>query len=94
MSLFHSDPLPRAAFLAYKARKGVVAHSDVNRGRLSLQQCNRAGRLLRDSMKLIYPEQGRSAIKVSNDAADKKNNCFVKNTVSHVSLKKVQQLLL
>ncbi|XP_025084954.1 sterol regulatory element-binding protein 1-like isoform X2 [Pomacea canaliculata] len=57
------DPLPRAAFLAYKARKGVVAHSDVNRGRLSLQQCNRAGRLLRDSMKLIYPEQGRSAIK-------------------------------
>lgn len=59
-----SDPLPRAVYLAYKARKAVMVLSDTSRGRLTLRQCDRAGRLLRESLKLIYPEEERTTVKV------------------------------
>ncbi|XP_076446887.1 sterol regulatory element-binding protein 1-like [Babylonia areolata] len=58
------DPLPRAVYLAYKARKSVVMQSsDVARARLCLRQCDRAGRLLRESLKLIYAEEEQTTIK-------------------------------
>nr|KAG5698523.1 hypothetical protein BaRGS_023226 [Batillaria attramentaria] len=57
------DPLPRAVYLAYKARKSVMVQSDAGRGRMMLRQCDRAGRLLRESLKLIYPEEERNTVK-------------------------------
>jgi len=57
------DPLPRAVYLAYKARKSVMVNPDFNRLRFTLRQCDRAGRLLRESLKLIYPEEERNTVK-------------------------------
>ncbi|XP_076467423.1 sterol regulatory element-binding protein 1-like [Babylonia areolata] len=57
------DPLPRAVYLAYKARKVVVLQPDLNRARSILRHCDRSGRLLRESLKLIYPEEERNTIK-------------------------------
>ena len=59
-----SDPLPRAVYLAYKARKSVLGQADLGRLRLTLRQCDRSGRLLRESLKLVYPEEEQNAIKV------------------------------
>lgn len=61
-----SDPLPRAVYLAYKARKSVMMQADSSRIRFTLRQCDRAGRLLRESLKLIYPEEERNTVKVAN----------------------------
>ena len=52
-------------YLAYKARKAVIVQPDASRARLNLRQCDRAGRLLRESLKLIYPEEERSTVKVT-----------------------------
>ncbi|KAL8615034.1 hypothetical protein ACOMHN_057938 [Nucella lapillus] len=57
------DPLPRAVYLAYKARKSVLMQADIARVRLCLRQCDRAGRLLRESLKLIYAEEEQTTIK-------------------------------
>lgn len=62
--LYFSDPLPRAVYLAYKARKAVLHQPDVRIMRTTLRQCDRSGRLLRESLKLIYPEEERNTIKV------------------------------
>ncbi|CAG5122454.1 unnamed protein product [Candidula unifasciata] len=48
------DPLPRAVYLAYKARKNVIVQPEEKILRAAIRQCDRAGRLLRESLKLAY----------------------------------------
>ncbi|KAL8576347.1 hypothetical protein ACOMHN_048914 [Nucella lapillus] len=57
------DPLPKAMFLAYRARKAMVLQPDASRARFIIRHCDRSGRLLRDSLKLIYPEEERNTVK-------------------------------
>lgn len=43
-----------------------MTQADSSRIRFTLRQCDRAGRLLRESLKLIYPEEERNTVKVAN----------------------------
>ncbi|CAL1543442.1 unnamed protein product [Lymnaea stagnalis] len=57
------DPLPRAVYLAYKARKNVFVQPDAKNLRASIRQCDRAGRLLRESLKLAYTAENITIVK-------------------------------
>ncbi|GFR96431.1 sterol regulatory element-binding protein 1 [Elysia marginata] len=57
------DPLPRAVYLAYKARKCAVVNPEDKTMRAAIRQCDRAGRLLRDSLKLAYVEENITIVK-------------------------------
>lgn len=59
-----SDPLPRAVYLAYKARKAVIINPEEKQMRNAIRQCDRSGRLLRESLKLAYTEENSSIVKV------------------------------
>lgn len=48
------NPLPRAVYLAYKARKNVIVSPDVKTVRAAISQCGRAGKLLRESLKISH----------------------------------------
>ena len=64
--LFFSDPLPRAVLFAYKARKNFMTSSDNLNNKTCIRHCDRAGRLLRESLKLTYIEENVNIIKVFN----------------------------
>ena len=64
--LFFSDPLPRAVLFAYKARKIFMTSSDNLNNKTCIRHCDRAGRLLRESLKLTYIEENVNIIKVFN----------------------------
>ncbi|KAK3798066.1 hypothetical protein RRG08_034626 [Elysia crispata] len=57
------DPLPRAVYLAYKSRKCVMVNPEHKAMRAAIRQCDRAGRLLRDSLKLAYVEENITIVK-------------------------------
>ncbi|XP_012940196.2 sterol regulatory element-binding protein 1 [Aplysia californica] len=57
------DPLPRAVYLAYKARKNVIVQPEVKNLRAAIRQCDRAGRLLRESLKLACREENLSMVR-------------------------------
>ncbi|KAI8798918.1 sterol regulatory element-binding protein 1-like [Biomphalaria glabrata] len=57
------DPLPRAVYLAYKAKKNVLVSPECKTLIASLRQCDRAGRLLRESLKLAYTAENITIIK-------------------------------
>ncbi|ESP03687.1 hypothetical protein LOTGIDRAFT_224211 [Lottia gigantea] len=57
------DPLPKAVLFAYKARKSLILQPDTVNGKSCIRQCDRAGRLLRESLKLTYVSENTHIIK-------------------------------
>nr|UVI59225.1 SREBP-1 [Haliotis discus hannai] len=57
------DPLPRAVMFAYKARKSLLEQRENFNSKMCIRQCDRAGRSLRESLKLVYPQQKAGAVK-------------------------------
>lgn len=60
-----SDPLPKAAFFAYKARRNFLSLTQGSSLSSLLRQCDRAGRLLRESFKFSRTYDRAEIIKVS-----------------------------
>lgn len=60
---YFSDPLPKALLLAFRAKRNVMknCHSSSH----YIRQCDRAGRLLRESLKLSYDKENTDIVKVS-----------------------------
>ncbi|XP_059150528.1 sterol regulatory element-binding protein 1-like [Physella acuta] len=57
------DPLPRAVYLAYKAKKTVFVQPDSQHFKAAIRQCDRSGRLLRESLKLSYTAENITIVK-------------------------------
>ncbi|KAK6173452.1 hypothetical protein SNE40_016898 [Patella caerulea] len=57
------DPLPRAVLFAFKARKSLIVQPTTLNGSACIRQCDRAGRLLRESLKLTYLSENVDIIK-------------------------------
>ena len=60
---FSSDPLPKAVLVAYRARRNLM--SNTHGSSHCIRQCDRAGRLLRESLKLSYAKQNEQIVQVS-----------------------------
>ena len=64
IGLFFSDPLPRTVLLAFRARRNLVCNTQ-NSGVYSvIRQADRAGRLLRESLKLSYNKENTEIVQV------------------------------
>lgn len=59
---FFSDPLPKAVLVAFRARRNFIirAHNASH----CIRQCDRAGRMLRESLKLPYTKENTQLIQV------------------------------
>lgn len=57
-----SDPLPKAVLVAYRARRNLL--SNTHGSTHCIRQCDRAGRLLRESLKLSYAKQNEEIVQV------------------------------
>ncbi|XP_041360280.1 sterol regulatory element-binding protein 1-like isoform X2 [Gigantopelta aegis] len=57
------DPLPRAVLFAYKARKNFMISADNFNNKTCIRHCDRAGRLLRESLKLVYVDENTNIVK-------------------------------
>ncbi|XP_063415532.1 sterol regulatory element-binding protein 1-like [Mytilus trossulus] len=56
------DPLPKALLVAFRAKRNVLidSHSSSH----YIRQCDRAGRLLRESLKLLYTKENKDIVKL------------------------------
>ncbi|XP_052078651.1 sterol regulatory element-binding protein 1-like isoform X2 [Mytilus californianus] len=56
------DPLPKALLVAFRAKRNVLrdSHSSSH----YIRQCDRAGRLLRESLKLLYTKENKEIVKL------------------------------
>lgn len=56
------DPLPKAILVAYRARRNLM--SNTHGSTHCIRQCDRAGRLLRESLKLSYAKQNEQIVQL------------------------------
>lgn len=56
------DPLPKAVLVAYRARRNLL--SNTHGSTHCIRQCDRAGRLLRESLKLSYAKQNEQIVQL------------------------------
>ena len=64
---FHySDPLPKTVLLAFRARRNLMSNNNQSANIYSvIRQADRAGRLLRESLKLSYNKEKTEIVQVS-----------------------------
>lgn len=62
MYFIFSDPLPKAVLVAFRSKRNIIkgCHNSTH----CIRQCDRAGRLLRESLKLVYTQENKDIVKV------------------------------
>ena len=60
------DPLPKSVLMAFKARRNFFSSGQSSHCNAVIRQADRAGRLLRESLKLTYSKECSEMIKVRN----------------------------
>jgi hypothetical protein len=61
---YFSDPLPKSVLLAFRARRNFLGNNQGSNLYSVIRQCDRAGRLLRESLKLSYSRENTDITQV------------------------------
>ena len=62
--LCFSDPLPKTVLLAFRARRNLQSNTQSSGVYSVIRQADRAGRLLRESLKLSYNKENTEIVQV------------------------------
>lgn len=66
--LCYSDPLPKSVLVAFRARRNLMSSTHGTNLFSVVRQCDRAGRLLRESLKLNYSKDNTHIAQVSESS--------------------------